>query len=113
MGATAQQVPSKTGGEDRNVSVSFVGKLDAGELLTGSPTVDAVTDLTFSNVAVNTAILEDVNGKDVPVGMAVQFKVTGGLVANSPYTIPVACGTDATPAQTLRGKLIMEVESDT
>ena len=112
MGATAQQVPSKTVGEVVNGAVSFAGVLDDGELLTGVPTIDAVAGLTFANIAVSTTILT-INGKSVPVGLVVQFNVSGGVVANSPYTIPVSCGTDSTPAQTRRGKLIMEVESDT
>ena len=111
MSATAQQLPSKTVSEVRNAAVSFDDVLDEGELLTGTPSVDAVTDLTFSNIAVSTTILE-INGKDVPVGRAMQFKVTGGLVANSPYTIPVQATSDSTPAQTLRGKCLLEVESD-
>ena len=110
MSATAQQLPSKTVSEEANGSISYVGKLDEGELLTGTPTIDAVTGLTFSNIAVNIIELQ-INGKTVPIGMAVQFKVTGG-VAGVTYTIPVSCGTNSTPAQTRRGKCLLEVESD-
>lgn len=113
MSNTAQQVPSMTLSEVRVASVSFIDKLDDGELLTGTPVVDAVTGFTFENVAVNTAALT-INGKSVAIGQAVQFKVTRttAVVADSPFTIPVSCGTDRSPAQTLRGKLLLALESD-
>lgn len=108
----APEQQTKTVSEVRNVAVSFVGKLDSGELLTGTPTTAEVTttDLTFSNQAVNTAALT-INDKTVPIGMAVQFKVIGG-VALSTYEITVVCGTDATPAQTLYGNVSMAVVAD-
>ena len=111
MGATAQQVPSKTESEVVNGAVSFVDVLDKGERLTGTPTIDAVTDLTFANILVSTVILI-INNNSVPAGMAVQFSVSGGLAATGTYTIPVVCGTDSIPAQTRRGKLTLTVESD-
>lgn len=115
MGNKAPQINEKTVSEDRNCSISFAGKLDSGELLTGTP---VITDcgapspevLTFSNEAVNTAELT-INGVTVPIGEAVQFKVIGG-VANAKYTIKAQCGTDATPAQTLIGSVELRVKAD-
>lgn len=106
---TAEQSNPMTISEIRLCSVSFVGKLDEGELLTGTPTIDAVAGLTFSNASVSTAILT-INNKSVPIGQAVQFKVVATAIGS--YTIPVACGTDSTPAQALRGKLPLTVEAD-
>lgn len=98
---TAPQIQCKTVSEIRNGAVSFVGKLDSGELLTGTPTVVEVTtsDLTISNVAVNTAALT-INGLSVAIGQAVQFKVVGGI-ADTVYTLRTTAITDATPSQTL------------
>ena len=110
----APQQQEKTVSEVRNVAVSFAGALDTGELLTGTPTVaeQTTSDLTFSNEAVSTAALT-INDTSVPLGEAVQFKVTGGTVANSPYTIVISCATDSSPAQTLYGTIIMNVVADT
>jgi hypothetical protein len=113
----APQQQSKTVSEIRNVAVSFSGKLDTGELLTGSPTITisdpsvSPEDMTISNGIVSTGDLT-INGVTVPTGEAVQFKVTGGTVANSPYTIQISCGTDATPAQTLYGGIVLIIEAD-
>ena len=88
--------------EVRNVAVSFVGKLDAGENLTGTPTLALVgvgSGLTFSNIAVSTAQLT-VNGVDVPAGRAVQFRVTAQAAGS--YTVRVTAASTATPAQTLQ-----------
>ncbi len=97
----APQVPEAYVSETRNFAVSFVNMLDAGELLTGTPTIteETTTDLTISNKAVNTAALT-INGASVAIGQAVQFKVVGQKVSGSPYTIKITVGTTATPAQT-------------
>ncbi len=86
--------------EVRNVAISFVGVLDSGEDLTGTPTVEevATSDLTFGNQRVSTVVLE-INGTSVPIAKAAQFKVNGG-VANKLYTIRITAGSTATPAQT-------------
>ena len=110
MGVTAEQVNSKTVSEIVNISVSFVGKLDEGEKLTGVPTVDAVAGLTFSAAVVSTEILT-INKKRVPAGEAIQFSELGGSTVGS-HTIPVACSTDSVPPQLRRGKLLLVVESD-
>lgn len=96
---TCPEVRDKTANEVRNGIVSFIGLLDTGELLTGTPTASA-SGLTFSNVAVTstTKTLED--GTTVLSGQGVQFSVSGGT-AGTKYKITVQCGTDSTPAETL------------
>lgn len=107
--STAPQRHTKTAGEVRNIAVDLRGKLDSGELLTGTPTIVEVTtaDLTLSNKVVNTAAII-VNNLAVPIGQAVQFKVTGG-VAGTAYTLRITVTTTATPAQTLIENLQLKV----
>ena len=115
--STALEIQEKTVSEVRNISVSFSGKLDSGELLTGTPVLSVVSpsvspeDITLSNPIVSTSILT-ISGQSVTIGEAVQFKVTGGTVANSPYTLGISCGTDAVPAQTLYGRVILNIIAD-
>jgi len=111
----APQRNTKTVSEVRNIAVSFSGKLDSGELLTGTPTVievDAASPqaLTFSSIAINTAAL-DINDISTPIGEAVQLSMSGG-VANAVYVIQIVCSTDATPAQTLYGSITLRVRAD-
>ena len=110
--STAPQRPVAVVGETNNFSVSFAGRLDSGEVMTGTPTAVEQTssDLTISNVAVNTAALT-INDISVAIGNAVQFKVLGQLVANTPYTVKITAGTDSTPAQTKVGYVIFKVET--
>ncbi len=108
---TAPQRPRLTPNETRLFSVSFAGQLDSGELLTGTPLVteETTSNLTITNKALNTAVLT-VNDVEVAIGQAVQFLVTGQLVATGAYKIRVKCGTDATPAQTIEGFVDFDVE---
>ncbi len=110
--STALEKQTKLVSEVRNVAVSFVGKLDSGEKVTGTPTVTEVdtSDLTISNVAVSTAALT-INDKSVAIGEAVQFRVSGGLAGVS-YTLRVTAASDATPAQTLIVNTILNVAAD-
>ena len=115
--STAPQIQAKTVSEIRNISVSFAGKLDTGELLSGTPVLEVYSpsvspeDMTLSNPIVNTSELT-INGLTVPIGEAVQFKVTGGTTANSPYTLQVSCTTDSNPVQTLYGRVILQIIED-
>lgn len=79
-----------TTAETRNVAVDFQGKLDEGELLTGTPNVveNPATDLVFSNQVVSTGPL-DINGVIVPAGRAVQFRVTAGTRGSKTIDITV------------------------
>lgn len=96
---TAQQRPPASVGEEPNPVVSFSDELDSGELLATPPIVleDTTTDLTITNKTINTSILEDINGVDVPIGEAVQFHITGFVSDNFPYTINITVTTDAVP----------------
>jgi hypothetical protein len=101
-------------GETRNIAISFSGKLDDGELLTGTPTLEdcaapSPAVLTFSNVVVNTAAII-INGETVPIGEAVQGKVTATTAGK--YTIKATSDTDSSPAQTLIGKAVLRVNTD-
>jgi len=109
---TAKQIQCKTASEVRVAAVSFQGKLDSGELLTGTPTVVEVTtsDLTLGDKAVSTTALT-IDGTSNAIGEAVVFSITGGT-AGTAYTIKVTCGTDSTPAQTLITNVTLEVTAD-
>lgn len=109
MPNTAPQRRTKTVGETRNVAVSFVDVLDAGELLTGTPTVVEVTtsDLTLTNKAVNGSSLV-VNGETCLAGQVVTFTVAGG-VAGTAYEIRITAGTNAANAQTLQATVKLKV----
>lgn len=98
---TAPDRPTVAVGETNLFSVDFSGILDSGESLSGTPTVVEVTtsDLTIASESVSSSALT-INGKSVTAGQAVQFKVSGQAIANSPYTIKITCGTDSTPVQT-------------
>ena len=91
-----------------NIAVSFNGKLEANETLTGSPTATVVpsTGITVDQVAI-TAASKDINGISVAAGRAVTARVTP--TAAGSYVIHVKCGTTAIPAQTRKGKCRLEV----
>lgn len=99
---TAPQQPVMAVGEARNFAVSFADVLDAGELLTGTPTVteETTTDLTIASKVVNTAELT-IDGRTTAIGQAVQFRVSGQLLTHTPYTLKITVGTTASPAQTI------------
>jgi len=101
---TAPERPELTPRHRSLFAVSFAGQLDEGELLSGTPIVTEQTtsDLTISNVAVNTTVLT-ISNKSVAIGQAVQCFVIGQKVANSPYELSVIATTDSTPAQTKEG----------
>ena len=106
---TAEPVVFKAVAEVRNMAISFSGKLKSGKLLASITTV-AVTPAgpTTSNVpAVSTAALT-IQGKNVPIGEACQFAVTGGT-ADTTYTWTITAVDDSSPAETLVGKVVMRV----
>lgn len=102
----------KTVSDDELVSIDYQGQLDAGELLTGTPTVTEVTttDLTLANKVVNTAVLT-IKGESVAIGQAVQFSVTGGT-ASTTYDIKIAVSTDSTPTRTLNRRVKLKILID-
>lgn len=110
--ATASQIQSKSASEIRNFAVSFAGKLDSGELLSGTPTIAEVTttDLTIENKVVSTTSLT-INGESVAASHAVQFKVAGGT-AGARYTIKITVVTNASPVQTLIENVVFDCVAD-
>ncbi len=113
MSHTAPQRNDVAAGETRNFAVSFSGKLDSGELLTGTPTIvdnaaPSPEVLTIANKVVSTGALT-INDVTVPIGEAVQFKASG-FVSGSSYTFKITATSDATPAQTLIGYVIVDTE---
>lgn len=109
--STAPQRQSMAQGETRNIAVDFRGKLDSGELLTGTPTVEevATASLTLTSKAVNTVALT-ILGETVAIGQAAQFKVVAA--AAGLYTVRLTCATNAVPAQTLVENIKLKVISN-
>ena len=113
MGAnTAPERPSVPEGATRNAKTSFKGQLDSGELLSSTPVVTEMTtsDLTISNEALNTSTITVGDDTSVLASQAVQYTVTGQLVANSPYTLKIVVSTDA--SQTLVAYDVLEARNE-
>lgn len=93
-------------GDVRVVRIDFTDELDSGVTLTSTPTVSAASStaaITLASVAVNSASYVDWNtGETVAVGKAVQFVVSTGTAAESPYQLTVTTVTNGTPAETLK-----------
>jgi hypothetical protein len=105
MVLTLPQMHTISVGDTEKVSVNYTEHLDVGESLTGTPTVVEITttDLTIGNKVVSSVTyVESGTGNTVAVGSAVQFTVSGGTAAHSPYTISVTVSTNATPARTFK-----------
>ena len=97
MPVEAPQLHEVSTSEVCNVAIDFQGKLDSGELLTGTPTVTEVTTshLTISNKQVSTVELT-INCATVAIGEAVQFRVdASGATVGDTYEIHAICATDA------------------
>jgi len=91
-------------GDVRVVSVDMTDELDTGVSLTGVPTVSvSPAGPTFDNQGINSAAI-NVLDRSVSSGKAVQFRITGGLVLGTTYTITVTCGTNGTPPETFQRK---------
>lgn len=117
----APQRGQKASGETRLFSVDFgastgnqTGKLDTGNILTGTPTVTQVssdpttaTALTLANKTVNGSTVT-INGRPCIAGEAVQFTAASGDDAAS-YVLKVTCGDNGSPAQTLVGFINIDV----
>lgn len=112
MSVDAPQRPLIRVGEVRNAAISLAGKLDAGESLTGTPTVTpSPASLTISSVAVSTAEL-DINGKSVAAGLAVTCRIDAtGALDKTTYELLVAAATDATPAQTVIARIKLDARA--
>lgn len=117
----APQIYPVKKGEVRNVAVDMQGVLDAGEIMSGTPTVDVKllntdtqalttsTDLVISDQRLNTATIT-VNGQSVPVAKGVQFKVdtTNGVVGKR-YVFVITATTNSTPAQTIKREAPIDI----
>jgi hypothetical protein len=117
---TCKQAPErhcKDESEGKVITVTFTKDLATDEQLTGTPTVveETTSDLTITNISINTIELDD-KGKTIGIGKAVQFKVAGGTVAVGEeyklYTMIINASSDSTPAQDLRGEVILKVSKD-
>lgn len=105
MAGTAPQIREITTDEVRIISVDFSALLDSGELLTGTPDIQASDDLTITNAQVNVAAAE-INGVSVPAGMAVQFQLESE--SSGKYQIEIVCDTDG--GQRLEGTINLQVK---
>lgn len=101
MPTELQHTPALSVNEVRNVAVDFTGKLDAGELLTGNPTIEEVGTafMTFTSEVVNTEAIE-VNGRTLAPGQAVQFTVDVDATATG-KTLKVDATVDTDKGQTV------------
>ena len=93
----APQLHTQAVGEECIHRVSFDGKLEEGETITGLPTAveQTTTDLTISNVQISTEELQIFN-RPVATGRAVLFKcVTSGATIGTRYDILVTASTSA------------------
>ena len=97
----ADNRPPVTEGEIVSCGVDFEGKLDADELLTGTPTVQELDfagvpiagDLTIAGITKNTAE-ETILARKVAIDRAVMFNAQGFIATKSPYHLLISCSTD-------------------
>lgn len=85
----------KTIAEVRNGALSFAGKLDSGETLTGTPTytVSPSSGLgTVDTLAVNLAAIA-INGETVAIGEAVTYRVAADGTTPGVYQVRIRCAT--------------------
>lgn len=77
----------------RSAGVDFTDDLDENETLTGTPAITEVgtTHLTLTSKEVNSAV-KLISGREVQIGKAVLFKVTGQHI-NTTYTIHIVITT--------------------
>ena len=102
---TAPQIGVITPDETRNVSVSFINRLDSGELLTGTPTVTASpSGPTISTPVVNDSTLT-INGRSHLAGQAVRFSIAD-CTSGETYQLTVTANT--TGDQVLQGIVIVD-----
>jgi len=97
MPSVAPQVNQMSKNEKAIVSLSMMGKLADGELLTGSPTVSEVdtNHLNITNPQISTVELV-INGETVPIGGAILITVdaTGNdVVDGEKYEVLMVCAT--------------------
>lgn len=83
------------------VAVDESFELDAGETLTGTPTVTEIdtSDLTITNKSLNSSSMS-INGNDSSASCAVLFRISGQK-SGKLYHIKYTVGTTSSPARTL------------
>ena len=109
MPVEAPELREMSASETRTFSVDMKGKLDDGELLTGTPTVTEVStsDLELTNKQLSTVEMK-INRRKVPAGEAIMF--TGRVVGATPapsYEIDLLCSTDG--GQVIDGRVTVNV----
>lgn len=106
----AAESRTKLPGEVLNAAIDMRERLESGESITGTPTVDATPSagITIDNVAVNGSS-RVINGKSVPAGKAVTFRVAAGT-AGTTYALTVEAVTNASPAQTIQELCYLTIE---
>lgn len=107
---TSPERPVLIQGETRNAAREFIGDLLSAEVLSGTPTVveETTTDLTITNVAVNSAAII-YPSRTVAIGKAVEFTVVGQLAATREYSLLITSTTDA--SQTVKARAIFKAEA--
>lgn len=101
----AGELRSFTTDSARNVSVDMRGFLDAGELLTGTPSIECSVDLVVTSPQIN-SVARKINGRSVPAGQAVLFKVESAVAGT--YYAEIVCATDG--GQVIEGAISLVVE---
>jgi hypothetical protein len=103
-----KQYPVSTN-QVRNVAIDFAGMLDEGEKLTGTPQVEEVDGSSLGPITgvLNTSIVS-INGRQVPVGEAVQFTVDATAV-QAPATVRVDVIVDTTGGQVVDTRIALLV----
>lgn len=109
---TAQPIFYMAPTSTRDLAVSFIDTLVAGELLTGTPTVTISGGPTISGASLNTSTLkvEDPNRPHyAKAGQAVTFRATASATAPGTYTITLSCAT--TGGQVITGYATIVVQA--
>lgn len=84
---------SASAGETINMGVDFTDKLDSGETVSTVEVAElTTTDLTITNEAANTAV-EEIKGREVAIGLAAMFTVSGFSESVSTYYLKVTVTT--------------------
>lgn len=109
MTITCPQFYSLSTGDVETPAVDFTDVLSSTETLSGPTCSEVITsDLTISNVGVNTAVVE-IFGREVAVGKAVLFRVSG-QVRTQLYAVRVSVTTSSTPTRTLNRNVTFDCQ---
>ena len=100
MTVTASQFYSISPSDVEIAGVDYTDVLSTTETVSGPSVAEiTTTDLTLSNVGVNTAVTE-IFGREVAVGKGVLFRVSGQVLTRS-YRVRVNVTTSSTPTRSL------------